>query len=291
MMPTIGMCARVAVLAALALAVPHAPAAALSQEHAARRVVSLVPAATETLFALGAGDRVVGVSSYDRWPAEVEALPRVGALLDPDTERILTLDPDLVVVDPSQRTLASQLASVGIEAFTWPTADIEDYFTRLGGLGRALGMETEAAELERALRAELAAVAATAAGRERVPTLLVFGRRPGAFAELWVSGGVGFLHELVEIAGGDNLFGHLDLQSFKAGLEVLVADPPAVVVETTGADVDAEAIAAEWRSLPGFANVSVGVLEGSGTLVPGPRMGETARRIAAAVAVSGEGEQ
>jgi iron complex transport system substrate-binding protein len=68
----------------------------------AQRIVSLVPAVTEMLFAIGAGPQVVGVSSYDHFPAEVEALPKVGALVDPDTERILSLRPDLVVVYGSQ---------------------------------------------------------------------------------------------------------------------------------------------------------------------------------------------
>ena len=69
------------------------PAAAKGQ-----RIVSLVPAVTEMLFAVGAGAQVVGVSSYDHFPPEVEKLPKVGALIDPDTERILSLRPDLVVV-------------------------------------------------------------------------------------------------------------------------------------------------------------------------------------------------
>jgi hypothetical protein len=64
--------------------------------------VSLVPAVTEMLFAVGAGTQVVGVSSYDHFPPEVEKLPKVGALIDPDTERILSLRPDLVVVYGSQ---------------------------------------------------------------------------------------------------------------------------------------------------------------------------------------------
>ena len=66
------------------------------------RIISLVPSATEMLFAMGAGPRVAAVSSYDRYPPEVERLPRVGALVDPDVERILSLRPDLVVAYASQ---------------------------------------------------------------------------------------------------------------------------------------------------------------------------------------------
>src|SRR5512143_3003603 len=67
-----------------------------------RRIVSLVPAVTEMLFAIGAGPRVIAVSSFDHWPPEVAKLTRVGGLLDPDIERIISLKPDLVVADASQ---------------------------------------------------------------------------------------------------------------------------------------------------------------------------------------------
>src|SRR5262249_40036148 len=67
-----------------------------------KRIVSLVPATTEMLFAMGVGDRIVGVGNYDRFPPEVSRLPRVGGLVDPDTERILALRPDLVVLYATQ---------------------------------------------------------------------------------------------------------------------------------------------------------------------------------------------
>ena len=77
------------------------------------RIVSLVPAATEMLFAIGAGPRVVAVSSYDHEPPAVERLPRVGALLDPDLERIMGLRPDLVVVYGTQARPAATAFACG----------------------------------------------------------------------------------------------------------------------------------------------------------------------------------
>ena len=88
---------RLIVLAAVLLACGagstalQRPAAQQPATQSTRRIVSLVPALTEMLFAIGAGPQVVGVSSYDEFPAEVKKLPKVGALLDPDTERILSL--------------------------------------------------------------------------------------------------------------------------------------------------------------------------------------------------------
>ncbi len=70
-----------------------------------RRIISLIPATTEMLFAMGAGDRVVAVSNYDRFPPEATRLPRVGGLLDPDVERLLSMKPDLVIVYDTQADL------------------------------------------------------------------------------------------------------------------------------------------------------------------------------------------
>jgi len=112
--------------------------------------------------------------------------------------------------------------------------------------------------------------------------LLVFGRRPGAFAELWVNGGVGFLADLVEIAGGDGLFADLERPSFRASLEVLLARPPEVVIEAD-ADSDLATLRGEWHGLPGFDSVRVVRLDPETALVPGPRVIETAELLAQAL--------
>src|SRR5512134_3263657 len=97
-------------LAALAC-IATAAAGGVAPPAAALRIVSLVPAVTEMLFAIGAGPSVVGVSSFDHYPPEVASRTRVGALLDPDVERIIALRPDLVVVHDTQDDLKRQLAS------------------------------------------------------------------------------------------------------------------------------------------------------------------------------------
>src|SRR6185503_3867333 len=98
---------------------------------AVSRIVSLVPAVTEMLFALGAGPKVVGVSSFDHFPPEVERVPRVGALLDPDVDRILSLRPDLVVVYRSQSDVLAQLGRANIPVFVYAHAGLADVTTTL----------------------------------------------------------------------------------------------------------------------------------------------------------------
>ena len=119
---------------------------------APRRIVSLVPAITEMLFAIGAGPQVVAVSSYDEFPAEVKALPKVGALLDPDTERILALRPDLVVVYGSQSDLETQLARARLRTFSYRHGGISTTLDTIRDIGLATGHRRESDDLVSSLQ-------------------------------------------------------------------------------------------------------------------------------------------
>ena len=130
------------------------PGAVQPQAHP-QRIISLIPAVTEMLFAIGAGPQVVGVGSYDNFPAEVQKLPRVGALLDPDIERIISLKPDLVVVYATQSDLQKQLERAKIPIFRYEHAGLADVTVTIRQLGDRIGRSAEATkvtqQIERAL--------------------------------------------------------------------------------------------------------------------------------------------
>ena len=249
-----------------------------------QRIVSLVPGATELLFELGVGSRVVGVSSYDRWPDQVSRLPRVGGLIDPNLEGILDLRPDLVVVDPGQVPLAERLADAGIATIAYGTRDVETVLGAAKTIGKAVGLAAKGELLSRNLRAELEGLRRRYGVGDRPRTLLVFERQDAGFGNLYINGGTGFLHELIEIAGGVNLFADVGRPSFKAGLEAILSRSPEVVLELRpGLRREAAEIAsieAEWRRLPGLAQVRVGVLISDSVVLPGPRMAMAVRLIA-----------
>lgn len=245
------------------------------------RVVSLVPGATQALYAIGAGDRVVGVSDFDDWPAAVRELPKIGGLVDPNLEAILGLRPDLAIVDPAHAALSRQLASAGIATYSYATADLAGVAGHLRRLGLAMGLETagERAAVEFEDGLERVRAATSALPRPRV--ILAFGRRPGSFAELWINGGDGFLAEILEIAGGDNVFADVERPSFKAGLEAVLSRVPDIVIEAGEPGSEASARATrQWRSLPGFSEVRVVSVDLNWMLIPGPRLGEAAAEIA-----------
>ncbi len=248
-----------------------------------QRVASLVPAATEVLFAIGAGERVVGVGDYDDYPAAVEKLPRLGGLVDPNLEAILAVRPNFVVIDPAQRSLAAQLEGLDIKVYAFATGSIQEMLDHVHALGRELDLEANAARVVVTVEAGLAAVTTSVAGQPRTRVLVVFGRRAGSFAELWVSGGVGFLHDVVELAGGSNVFEDIARPGFKSGLEGVLSRAPDVVIEFVEVNDRATAISAEWRALPGFAAVRVVTIEAGWTLRPSPRVVMLAARVADAL--------
>ena len=257
-------------IAALPSAAPPGPA---------RRVVSLVPAATEILFAIGAGEAVVGVSSFDRHPPEVATKARVGALVDPDVERIFGLKPDLVVIYASQDELAAQLSRAGIRAHVYRHGGLAQITAAMRELGTATGHEPGAERAASAFEAAIAHVRAAVANRERPRTLLVFGREPMTLRNVYASGGVGFLHEALVAAGGRNVFEDVARESVQASTELILARAPEVVLEIRAVGLlDSTSRAREedvWRrlsSLPAVKNGRVHVLDGSALVVPGQRL-------------------
>jgi ABC-type Fe3+-hydroxamate transport system substrate-binding protein len=245
------------------------------------RIVSLVPAATEMLFAIGAGPRIVAVSSYDREP-QVAALPRVGALLDPDVERILSLRPDLVVVYGTQYDLISQLERAGIPRFRYVHGGLPDIFATLEALGARTGNHEAADKLASQLRRQLDAIRARVAGKPRLRTLVVFGRAPGSVRNLFASGGIGFLHDMLVAAGGTDVFADVKRESVQATAETILARAPEVIVELRASDETPPDLDA-WNLFPAIPAVRdhrVVSLVGSEMVVPGPRVALATERLA-----------
>jgi iron complex transport system substrate-binding protein len=258
------------------------------------RIVSLIPAVTEMLFAMNAGDDVVGVSTFDHYPPAVETRTRVGALVDPDFERIISLRPDLVVVYATQSDLIARLDRAQLPIFKYQHAGLADVMKTMRMLGTRIGRAQEADREATRIERELDAVRASAAGRPRPRTALVFGREAGALRGIFVSGGVGFLHDMIEAAGGANAFGDVRQQSLQASAELLIARAPEVIVELRPDEKWSEdrlrQETAIWKGLPSLPAVRSGrvyILADDRLLVPGPRVVEAVRMIARVVTGTG----
>ena len=259
----------------------------LSAQSHPRRIISLVPALTEMLFAIGAGPQVVGVSSYDEYPPSVKSLPRVGALIDPDTERILSLQPDLVITYGSQVDLQTQMRRASIPTFDYRHGGLDHILVTIRQLGQRTGHNPEANAVVEGIEARINAVKARVAGKPCPYTLLVFGREPRALRNIYVSGGSGFLRDMLVAAGGQDAFEDVGRESIQATTETILSRSPEVIIEIRsenipiGKELDDElATWARLAAVPAVRNKRVYFITGQQMTVPGPRVADGIERMA-----------
>ncbi len=253
----------------------------------ARRIISLVPALTEMVFAVGAGDRVIAVSSFDEYPPQVKTLPKVGALLDPDVERIIALKADLVLLYGSQTDLMTQLARASIPYFEYRHGGLARVTTTIRALGQRTGRTKQAEGLASDIESRLAALRQRTATLKKPRTLLVFGRERGSLRNIYASGGRGFLHDMLAAAGGVNVFADVQAESVQASSELILTRAPEVVIEIRSTDIPAEDERAKeidsWRTLASIPAVRSGriyLVTGKDLGVPGPRVADGAEELA-----------
>lgn len=259
----------------------------VAQERVATRIVSLVPALTEMLFAVGAGSQVVGVSSYDDFPPEVQSRPRVGALLDPDVERILSLKPDLVLMYGSQTDLQGQFARAGIRVYSYRHGGIGNVLQTIRELGALSGHKVEGDRVTAQLQSRLDAVRTRVRGRPRPRTMLVMGRDAMALRGVYVSAGVGFLHELLDVAGAEDVFADVKREGIQPSNETMIVRAAQVIIELHPGDQPAPDILQKERSVwsllssvPAVRNERVHLLYGGYLMSPGPRLAAAAESLA-----------
>jgi len=252
-----------------------------------KRIVSLVPAVTEMIYAMGDGGRVAAVSNYDHFPADVARLPRVGGLLDPSVERILAIKPDLVIVYATQKDLIERLDRAGIPYFNYQHKALPDILTTIRAIGARIGSTARADAVASGMERALEEIRGKTAALAHPATLLVFERDPASLRNVFASGGYGFLHDMLEIAGGRNVFANVRQQAVQASTEMLIASRPDVIIELLYGDSLKNAdIAKELRawdalpSVPAVRSHRISALTGDEFVVPGPRVVDATRKLA-----------
>ena len=257
-----------------------------------RRIVSLAPSLTETLFALGLGDRVVGVTRFCAHPPEARELPQVGGYLDPNYEALVALEPDLVVLIPSSAETGRRLESLGIPVLRVDQHDVAGVLQSITVLAAACGVSGRGTELRASIEERLASVAELVAGVPRPRTVVVVGHDVGGgvVRRVWAAGPDTFYDDVLAVAGGVNAVAGGISRYPELSREGLAALDPDVVldviagVEERGIDLDE--IRAGWRELVELRVVRearVSILEGDVMVVPGPRLPEMVERIARAL--------
>ncbi len=240
-----GGCRRAPAPAAAPIAVTDDAGRSVRLARPARRIVALIPSVNEVLVALGAGDRIIARSDYDREPA-LAALPSIGGGLTPNVEWIAARRPDLVVAWPDERSRAvvGRLEAVGVPVYAARIETLADAYRTTRSLGTLLGLERRADTLVATLEGQLAAVSRRAAALPRPRVLYLIGLDPPEVA----AGGT-FVDELLRITGGRNVFEELRLWPTVGLEEIVRRDPDVVVLAVFGQGADATA---RLRGAPGW---------------------------------------
>lgn len=245
------------------------------------RIVCASPAVAEIVFALGAGDRVAAVADFTDWPPEAAEKPRIGGALSPSRERILALQADLILSQGRSEALAALAREHRIAFFSLPLDTLSDVRAAIAGFAARLNAEERGRRLLREFDAGLAALPR----REPVPVLIALGHSPGDLSGLMTTGAGTFLHDIVELAGGRNVFKDVPLPWPRISRESLLRRAPALVLDLQAVALDdtrRAALAADWQRL-GFAPAQVRILEEDFLLRPGPRAPLAAARIAESI--------
>jgi iron complex transport system substrate-binding protein len=255
-----------------------------------QRIISTSPSITEMLYALGLGNRVVGVTTFCHYPPEVEKKPKIGNYLSPSLEVIVGLRPDLVVAEESGVRHPEKLASLKLNVLDIDDSSLAGIYASIRKIGKAAGVDGRAEALCANMRASLEAIRRKTAPLPRRRILFLVGRTPGRIEDLIAVGRGSFLNELMELAGGRNVFVDSPAGYAKIGLEELIARNPEVVVDmgemsqTAGVTAaQKRAVVALWNRYPNLAAVRerrVFAVASDIFVVPGPRVVEAAREFA-----------
>src|SRR4030095_449724 len=170
-----------------------------------QRIVSTSPSSTETLFALGLGPRVVGVSHFCRYPAEVVKLPKVGSFLKPDAELIARLNPDLVIIQKISNDLAARLTGLGIRYLEIDQGSLPTLYSNIEAVGKAAGVHARALKLIADIQDRVHRIHAQASAATKPKVLFIVGRRLGTLSDLVAVGTDSYLNDLIQMAGGINV--------------------------------------------------------------------------------------
>jgi iron complex transport system substrate-binding protein len=236
------------------------------------RIVCLTEETTETLYLLGEGDRVVGISGYTVRPPEAREKPKVSSFLHARYEKIEALKPDLILAfSDLQAEITTELVKRGHPVFTFNQRSVAEILQMIRVLGGIVGVPHKGEALARQLDAGLESIRASAA---------LWPKRPRVYFEEWpdpLITGIRWVEELIEIAGGEPVFPDLRHASLAkdrivTSEQVIVAQPDVIIGSWCGKPVRKEKIAARpgWDAIPAVRDGQIYEVKSTYILQPGP---------------------
>jgi iron complex transport system substrate-binding protein len=253
---------------------------------APHRIVSVAPSITETLFALGAGDEIVGVTTYDKYPEAAKAKPKIGGFTTPDLESILVKRPDLVFMMKSRPDIAQKLRSAGIDVVELQPENIAGIYDEIQTIAAKIGAPERGRALVQSIDKDLHSGAARAPAAKKPTVLFIVGRTPGSISGLIAVGRGSYLNELIDFAGGTNVFADTAVPYPQVGLEDIIHRDPDVIIDMGHAEMVSEsqkqAVRRLWQKynfLKAVKSNAVFPVSADYFVTPGPRVGLAVRDI------------
>ncbi|GAC1415432.1 MAG: cobalamin-binding protein [Candidatus Velthaea sp.] len=251
-------------------------AAILAATIAATRIISLAPAITEDLYAIGAGPHVVGVDGNSNRPPAARALPHVGSMRTVNTETILALHPDLVVGIPYSAPELTQLARIGIPTRALKVDTLADDFATISELGRLSGRARAAQALVAALTRRMSTLRAASAHLAAPSALIVVSTKP-----IYTAGNGSYIADLLRYANVRNVTGGLHSAFPSVSDEVVEATDPDVIITTPGMPIPS---GPPWSRLRAVREHRIIVLPEDDLFRPGPHVADVLDALVRAIA-------
>ncbi|MBE0433769.1 cobalamin-binding protein [candidate division WOR-3 bacterium] len=237
------------------------------------RIVSLSPAMTEILFSIGAGDKIVGVTTFCDFPEETRNITKVGDFSHPSIERIIGLKPDLVIVNlPEQSRVKRELEKMNVRTFVSSPASLSELYSELSALGAELGLQKTADSLVSYIKDNLQAEVSSEPKRVYVE----ISPRP-----LVTIGSATFLNDLIHMAGGVNIFADLDKDYPVVGQEAVITRDPDIIIVLHPEDITGRT---GWQNVRAIKDGRVRTdLDPDHLMRPGPRLVRGFKQLKAAI--------
>lgn len=242
-----------------------------------QRIISLSPANTEIVYALGLGDKLVADTEYCDYPEEAKSKPKIGGYTNVDIEKVVSLEPDLVLAADAQvNTVIPELKRLGIPTLTLYPESLDGVLSSINLIGRATGTEDRAASLVNDMRSRIETLTART-------DALDASQRPGVLYVLWhdpvmTVGPHTIISEMITIAGGSSIAANLDGDYPTMSLEAVISANPAVII-ADGGHGDAVSLPFDFaRTEPRLSAVAarqdnrIYQIESDLTTIPGPRI-------------------
>mgnify|MGYP001612982990 CR=1 FL=1 len=268
----------------IAVCIAVAPVAAFSDKEQGgyQRIVSLLPSITEILFTLGQGDKVVGVTRYCKHPPEAQQKTIVGGILDTGFETVYHLNPDLVLMEETAMDQKEKLDKMGFKTLTLDTRSVDGILGSIRVLGDVLQCQEKASTIIANIRGKIEYVQSKTKGLPKTRVLVTY-LRPvgeGTIREVYIAGNRTYFNDLIEIAGGKNVYEGPDLiTSPVVSAEGILRMDPDVIIEVINmlddVNVTEQQVLDDWKMLPelkAYKNNRIHVFNQPYIGIPGPRI-------------------